>query len=181
MPRRCLVALLVTGCVLGVQHLAPAAATVTPTTRSVPTTTTHRAGSVLAWDTWNLGPWSATSPARPAGTTLTRAGARRATTTPGRVVHATTVPLTRQERELAWLASPGTQCVLKAESRWHYRIGGMEPYGGAWQFSVVTWQAIGFSGLPNQASPATQNNAAYKLWTLVGYSQWETAAGCGLG
>ena len=87
--------------------------------------------------------------------------------------------------EQRWLATPAARCVRWAESRDEYTIGGDEPHGGAWQFSVSTWQAkppygIGETGLPNEASPAVQNAAAYKLWRLAGWSQWQTAPGCGV-
>ena len=44
----------------------------------------------------------------------------------------------------------------------------MEPYGGAYQFSVTTWQYLGFSGMPNEASSATQDAAAFKLYRIAG-------------
>lgn len=87
--------------------------------------------------------------------------------------------------EQRWLDSRPARCIKRAESGdpahpdGDYTRGGDEPEGGAWQFSLATWRWIGFSGYPNQATPATQDRAAFKLFTLVGYSQWETAAGCG--
>ncbi|GEM_PF-6690608 len=86
-------------------------------------------------------------------------------------------PLTPEQQ---WLATRAAKCVKWAESRDEYRIGGDEPHGGAWQFSVSTWHGIGESGMPNEASPAEQDAAAYKLWLLAGWDQWETAAGCGV-
>lgn len=91
-------------------------------------------------------------------------------------------PPTAEQR---WLNSPAARCVKWAESKDNYTEGGLEPYGGAWQFSVSTWQAkppygIGETGLPNEASPARQDAAAYKLWRLAGWGQWETAPGCGV-
>ena len=81
--------------------------------------------------------------------------------------------------ELAWLNSSVALCVKKAESGGDYRVGGMEPFGGAWQFAVSTWESLGLSGLPNRASAAVQDAAAYRLWLRDGWSQWQTAPGCG--
>jgi len=45
-------------------------------------------------------------------------------------------------------------------------------YFGAYQFSVPTWQSLGFVGLPHQASPAIQDEAAQKLHARAGWRQW---------
>lgn len=88
--------------------------------------------------------------------------------------------------EQMWLALPSTRCIARAESgdpahpEGDYTRGGMEPYGGKWQFSVTTFQGLGFSGLPNAAPPVEQDHAAYVDFTLNGASQWQTAAGCGV-
>ena len=87
--------------------------------------------------------------------------------------------------EQRWLANPITQCIKRAESHdaahpnGNYRAGGMEPFGGAWQFDVVTWHGLGYSGLPNEASPAVQDAAAFQLYLERGYQPWQTASGCG--
>jgi hypothetical protein len=82
--------------------------------------------------------------------------------------------------EAAWLALPGTECIKQAESGGNYSEGGDEPYGGAWQFSVGTWWSVGMTGYPNQQPPAVQDEGAYRLYLRDGYSQWETAPGCGV-
>lgn len=82
--------------------------------------------------------------------------------------------------EAAWLASAPARCIKKAESGGDYNASGYEFRGGAWQFNVGTWQGVGMIGYPNQASPATQDLGAYRLYLKDGYSQWETAAGCGV-
>jgi hypothetical protein len=45
-------------------------------------------------------------------------------------------------------------------------------YYGAYQFSLDTWTAVGYSGLPSQASPAVQDAAANKLLTRAGWRSW---------
>lgn len=93
---------------------------------------------------------------------------------------------TPESPEATWLASRAARCIKRDESgdpahpSGDYTRGGDEPYGGAWQFSVQTWKGIGFAGVPNQASPAVQDAAAFKLFTVAGYVEWETASGCGV-
>ena len=45
--------------------------------------------------------------------------------------------------------TPDWDCLRSKESGGDYSIGGDEPYGGAYQAAVSTWQALGFSGVPN--------------------------------
>jgi|HubBroStandDraft_1064217.scaffolds.fasta_scaffold69226_2 hypothetical protein len=45
-------------------------------------------------------------------------------------------------------------------------------YYGAYQFALSTWYGLGFSGLPSDASPATQDEAAQMLQARSGWGQW---------
>lgn len=45
-------------------------------------------------------------------------------------------------------------------------------YHGLYQFSVSTWQSVGGSGLPSQASPAEQTERAKALQARSGWGQW---------
>lgn len=45
-------------------------------------------------------------------------------------------------------------------------------YFGAYQFSVATWQSLGYKGLPHQAAPAVQDEAAKRLQKKGGWGQW---------
>jgi hypothetical protein len=45
-------------------------------------------------------------------------------------------------------------------------------YHGLYQFSVATWQAVGGSGLPSNASPAEQTARAQILYSRSGRGQW---------
>ena len=45
-------------------------------------------------------------------------------------------------------------------------------YYGLYQFSVGTWQAMGGSGLPSQASAAEQTARAELLYARSGAGQW---------
>lgn len=58
------------------------------------------------------------------------------------------------------------------ESNGNYSINTGNGYGGAYQFSLSTWRSLGFSGLPHQASPSTQDAAARALQARSGWGQW---------
>jgi resuscitation-promoting factor RpfB len=45
-------------------------------------------------------------------------------------------------------------------------------YHGLYQFSVATWQSVGGSGLPSQASPDEQTYRAQLLYNKAGAGQW---------
>lgn len=45
-------------------------------------------------------------------------------------------------------------------------------YHGLYQFSVATWQSVGGSGLPSEASPAEQTERAKALQARSGWGQW---------
>ncbi|MCK6211032.1 transglycosylase family protein [Georgenia sp. EYE_87] len=49
-------------------------------------------------------------------------------------------------------------------------------YYGLYQFSISTWQAMGGSGLPSQASPAEQTQRAQALQAQSGWGQWPACA-----
>jgi uncharacterized protein YabE (DUF348 family) len=55
------------------------------------------------------------------------------------------------------------------------RTGAVSPggtYYGLYQFSVSTWQAMGGSGLPSQASASEQTARAQRLYARSGSGQW---------
>lgn len=45
-------------------------------------------------------------------------------------------------------------------------------YYGAYQFSLRTWRSLGYSGLPSDAAPAVQDQAAQRLQASSGWGQW---------
>ena len=49
-------------------------------------------------------------------------------------------------------------------------------YYGAYQFSLSTWQGLGMSGLPSQASPGVQDEAAVRLQRRSGWGSWPTCS-----
>lgn len=51
-------------------------------------------------------------------------------------------------------------------------VSGSGKYHGLYQFSVATWQAVGGTGLPSQASPDEQTYRAQLLYNRSGAGQW---------
>ena len=45
-------------------------------------------------------------------------------------------------------------------------------YYGAYQFSIPSWWAVGYSGLPSQAPATTQDAAAERLLSRSGWRAW---------
>ena len=81
----------------------------------------------------------------------------------------------------AYSGAPGSfqSCVIAAESGGN--AGAVNPYsgaGGLYGFLPSTWQALGFSGLPQDASVAEQNAAFAKEYALSGGSAWAPYDGC---
>jgi resuscitation-promoting factor RpfC len=70
-------------------------------------------------------------------------------------------------------------CVIAAESGGD--AGAVNPYtgaGGLYGFLPSTWQALGYSGLPEDASVAEQNAAFAKEYAESGASAWSAYDGC---
>lgn len=62
--------------------------------------------------------------------------------------------------------------LRQCESGGNYAIDTGNGYYGAYQFSVQTWQGLGFTGLPSSAPPAMQDRAAQMLESQRGWSPW---------
>lgn len=62
--------------------------------------------------------------------------------------------------------------LRQCESGGNYRTATGNGYFGAYQFSPDTWRSLGYGGLPHQAPPVVQDQAASKLWTLSGWRAW---------
>ncbi len=66
------------------------------------------------------------------------------------------------------------------ESTNRYDINTGNGYYGAYQFDLSTWQSVGGSGYPNEASAAEQDSRALILYRQRGWSPWTCAALVGL-
>ncbi len=62
--------------------------------------------------------------------------------------------------------------LRQCESGGNYATDTGNGYYGAYQFSAATWHGLGFTGLPNQAPPAVQDEAAVELQARSGWGQW---------
>lgn len=62
------------------------------------------------------------------------------------------------------------------ESGGNYRINTGNGYYGAYQFDRRTWQGLGYSGYPHEASAATQDRAAHQLQSQRGWQPWPACA-----
>lgn len=49
-------------------------------------------------------------------------------------------------------------------------------YSGAYQFSPATWRSLGYTGMPHEAPPHVQDEAARRLLARSGWSQWPACA-----
>ena len=58
------------------------------------------------------------------------------------------------------------------ESGGRYNINTGNRYYGAYQFLPSTWRGLGYPGMPHQAPPAVQDEAARKLQARSGWGQW---------
>ena len=76
---------------------------------------------------------------------------------------------------------PGSfqSCVIQAESGGDASaVNASSGAGGLYGFLPSTWQALGFSGLPENASVAEQNAAFQKEYAQSGTSAWSAYDGC---
>jgi hypothetical protein len=62
--------------------------------------------------------------------------------------------------------------LRQCESGGNYRINTGNGFYGAYQFHPRTWRGLGFPGLPHQAPPEMQDEAARKLQARSGWGQW---------
>jgi resuscitation-promoting factor RpfC len=81
----------------------------------------------------------------------------------------------------SYSGAPGSfqACVIQAESGGNpTAVNPSSGAGGLYQFLPSTWQALGFSGLPENASVAEQNAAFAKEYAQSGTSAWAAYDGC---
>lgn len=72
---------------------------------------------------------------------------------------------------------PPPDYIKSRESGGDYGLNDPNGHYGAWQFSPETWQGVGGSGNPANASPAEQDCRAAVLWNNgSGRSNWQATA-----
>ena len=62
--------------------------------------------------------------------------------------------------------------LRECEASGDYGLNDGSGYYGAYQFDLSTWQSIGYSGYPHQASPEVQDQAARELQSQRGWQPW---------
>jgi hypothetical protein len=62
--------------------------------------------------------------------------------------------------------------LRRCEAGGNYTRNSGNGYYGAYQFSAATWRSLGYPGLPHQAPPEVQDEAARKLQRRSGWGQW---------
>lgn len=154
-------------------------------------TTAARVGTRLVLDSLSVpgSPPPATAPDPPGGLSVALSSLPRpvippphASPAPAPVVVTQQVPVTTTTN--APVPTPATAPVTVApaagvwaelrqcESGGDYAIDTGNGYYGAYQFSAATWHGLGYPGLPNQAPPAVQDQAAARLQARSGWGQW---------
>jgi flagellar biosynthesis GTPase FlhF len=66
--------------------------------------------------------------------------------------------------------------LRQCESGGNYSDNTGNGYYGAYQFSESTWQGMGYSGLPSDASPAQQDQVAEQLQAQDGWGPWPSCS-----
>ncbi|HWD51555.1 MAG TPA: transglycosylase family protein [Acidimicrobiales bacterium] len=73
----------------------------------------------------------------------------------------------------SYVSSSGEFAELReCESGNNYSDDTGNGYYGAYQFSLETWQGLGYSGIPSDAAPSVQDQAAEQLQARSGWGQW---------
>jgi hypothetical protein len=73
----------------------------------------------------------------------------------------------------AWPAPADVWAKLRhCESGGRYDVNTGNGFYGAYQFAAGTWRNLGFPGLPHEASPEMQDEAARRLQARSGWGQW---------
>lgn len=66
--------------------------------------------------------------------------------------------------------------LRQCESGGNYAINTGNGFYGAYQFDLQTWRGLGYSGLPSNASPSTQDEAARRLQDARGWQPWPSCS-----
>lgn len=72
-------------------------------------------------------------------------------------------------------AAAGVEVWVKlrnCEAGGNYTRNSGNGYYGAYQFAAGTWRSLGYQGLPHEAPPEVQDEAAHRLQARGGWGQW---------
>ncbi len=112
---------------------------------------------------------------------LTRAALAAIPAPPARTAMATGAAPASAQPAGTYSATPGSfqSCVIQAESGGNAQaVNPSSGAGGLYGFLPSTWQALGYSGLPQNAPVSVQNAAFAKEYAQSGASAWAPYDGC---
>lgn len=84
----------------------------------------------------------------------------------------------RPRPELVAMAAQDPFAAIRhCESRGNYQaVSRNRRYYGAYQFDVRTWRGLGYQGMPHEAAPEIQDEAARRLQEGRGWQPWPTCS-----
>jgi hypothetical protein len=84
----------------------------------------------------------------------------------------------RPRPELVALAAQDPFAAIRqCESGGNYAaVSRSRRYMGAYQFNARTWRGVGMTGLPHEAPPEVQDEAARRLQAARGWKPWPTCS-----
>jgi resuscitation-promoting factor RpfC len=100
---------------------------------------------------------------------------------PAPATSGTAAPVAAAQPTAAYSGAPGSfqSCVIAAESGGNASaVNPSSGAGGLYGFMPSTWQALGFSGLPENAPVSVQNAAFAKEYAQSGGGAWSAYDGC---
>jgi hypothetical protein len=106
---------------------------------------------------------------------LRQRASRSAAAARARVVRAARPPAPRPgvaASPLPGIADDVFAKLRRCESGGRYGANSGNGYYGAYQFSAGAWRSLGYGGLPHEASPEAQDEAARRLQSRGGWRQW---------
>lgn len=111
--------------------------------------------------------------ALPVPATTAPTGPPTTTTTSTTPAPTTTTTAAAAPASASYVSSSGEFAELReCESGDNYSDDTGNGYYGAYQFSEQTWEGLGYSGLPSDATPSAQDQAAEQLQARSGWGQW---------
>lgn len=113
----------------------------------------------------------------PTSTTSTTAPGQTVASTTGSTAEAVATGVSSSDASSTETAD--WSCIRNAESGDVYNSAS-EPQG-AYGILDSTWQSLGYSGSPYEASASEQDSAALQLYRQYGWQPWGTRYSCGLG
>ncbi len=137
------------------------------------------ATALVAVDAVNAPADAGTFGVRSGSDTIVLADRRRPSPDRRRLRYRTSRPARRSRLRVAAALPPPADVWARlrhCESGGRYDINTGNGYFGAYQFGARTWRGLGFPGLPHEAPPEVQDEAARQLQARRGWGPWPACA-----